>query len=281
MDLHAPNRIRRERWRLCGTCGCRPPSGCVDMASGEAGVPRNQRRHLARTNAHRIRTAGMERTSRGRIERIGKGKAETRFGNAEAWLRGQHGGEKRPSIWMPWAGKQRRLFGHLDDLAKIHDSDPRRDVLDYGKIMADEHVSELELTAQIHEQVEDLRLHGDVEGRCRLVAHEDFGPHHQGARNRDALALTSREFAWIPVRETGRQPHAFQHIDGCAPPLRCIAHAVHFQRKPYDRCYGPPRIEGRVRVLENRLDSARNGTTLKSAEVRAVELDPPAARLQE
>jgi len=41
--------------------------------------------------------------------------------------------------------------------------------------VGDEHQGELELVLQVAQQVEDLRLHRDVEGRDRLVGDDQRG----------------------------------------------------------------------------------------------------------
>ena len=59
--------------------------------------------------------------------------------------------------------------------------------------MGDEQVGEPELSLQALEEVEDLRLHRDVERRDRLVADEDLRVDGERAGDRDALALAARE----------------------------------------------------------------------------------------
>jgi hypothetical protein len=68
----------------------------------------------------------------------------------------------------------------------------------------DEEVGEAELALQIAHQVQDLRLHRDVERRGRLVADEELGLERERARDRDALALPARELVRI-ARAVGRR----------------------------------------------------------------------------
>jgi hypothetical protein len=178
-------------------------------------------------------------------------------------------------------GEQGRGLGELDDAAEIHDGDTGGDVLDDRKIVADEHVGELELAAQVHEQVEDLRLNRDVEGGGWLVADHDLGPHHKGAGDGNALALAARQFARIAVGETGRQPDALQHLDNRAPPLRGGSYTVHLQGKRDDGGDAAARIERGVGVLEDRLDAAGHSAAVEDLEVGTVDLDAPGARRQE
>ncbi|MNL77344.1 hypothetical protein D3C87_2034970 [compost metagenome] len=57
--------------------------------------------------------------------------------------------------------------------------------------MADEEIGEPHLVLQFAHQVEDLRLHRDVERRGRLVADEELRLAGKSAGNRDALALAA------------------------------------------------------------------------------------------
>ncbi len=74
-------------------------------------------------------------------------------------------------LWPAHHLFRRALF---DDLAKIEDVDPVDDLADNGKIVGDEQVREPELILKALEQVEDLRLDGNVERGNRLIAYEDF-----------------------------------------------------------------------------------------------------------
>lgn len=55
-------------------------------------------------------------------------------------------------------------LGQLDDFPRIHHRDAVADVADDAEIVRDEEIGEAELLLQIGEQIDDLRLHGDVEG---------------------------------------------------------------------------------------------------------------------
>src|SRR3546814_17825426 len=75
---------------------------------------------------------------------------------------------------MPRAAEQGARLAPLDEAAKIHDADEVGDVIDYGEIVADEKVSEAQLALEPLHQVQDLRLHRDVERRGRLVANQEL-----------------------------------------------------------------------------------------------------------
>ena len=63
-------------------------------------------------------------------------------------------------------------FGDFDDAAEIHHADPGRHVADHGDY-ADEEIGHGTIP-QVAHQIEDLRLHGNVERRGRLVADDEL-----------------------------------------------------------------------------------------------------------
>ena len=88
------------------------------------------------------------------------------------------------------------------------------DVLDDGEVVGDEQIGEAELLLQIHQQVDDLRLHRNVERRHRLVADDQLRVERQRAGDADALALPAGEFVRIAVERLGPQPDlAEQRLD--------------------------------------------------------------------
>ena len=100
----------------------------------------------------------------------------------------------------------------LDDLAEVHDDDPRRDVTDDGEVVRDEEIRQVEVALQVLEQVDDLRLDRDVERRDGLVAHDEVGVERERAREPDPLPLAARELVRIPVRRVGGQPDDVEEL---------------------------------------------------------------------
>ncbi len=68
------------------------------------------------------------------------------------------------------------------------------------------------LPAQPLEQVEDFRLHRNVERRGRLVEQQQFWLKHQGARDRHALALAAGELMRKAEAETPVEPDGLHHL---------------------------------------------------------------------
>ena len=73
----------------------------------------------------------------------------------------------------------------------MHHREVGGDLVHHADVVGDQDVSEPQFLLKIDEQVQDLRLDGDVERRRGLVADEDRRPRDQGAGNGDALALAA------------------------------------------------------------------------------------------
>src|SRR3546814_1654260 len=113
---------------------------------------------------------------------------------------------------MPRAAEQGARLAPLDEAAKIHDADEVGDVIDYGEIVADEKVSEAQLALEPLHQVQDLRLHRDVERRGRLVANQELRVAGQSAGDGDALALPAGELVRELRAVRRRQPHLLKQL---------------------------------------------------------------------
>jgi hypothetical protein len=80
----------------------------------------------------------------------------------------------------------------LDELAGAHHAHARAHVRDHREVVAHEDVGEVAADAQVGEQVQDLRLDGDVERGGGLVQQDHRGLGEERARDRHALALPAR-----------------------------------------------------------------------------------------
>ena len=68
-----------------------------------------------------------------------------------------------------------------------------------AEVVRDEQIGEPQRLLQIQQQVEDLRLHGDVERGNRLVGDDQRRVQRQRAGDADPLALAAAELVRIPV----------------------------------------------------------------------------------
>src|SRR4030067_49 len=71
----------------------------------------------------------------------------------------------------------------------------------------------------LRQEIDDLRLHRDVERGGRLIENEEFRLQHESARDGDPLALAAGEFVRVAVAETGIEPDLFERTGDPRVPL--------------------------------------------------------------
>ena len=92
--------------------------------------------------------------------------------------------------------------------------------------MRHEYVGQTELVAQVLQQIDHLRLDGDIESRHCFVRDQDIGLDGKGARDAEALTLPAGELMRIPVSVIGVQarpaPAALGPGRSTAPSQGCL-----------------------------------------------------------
>ena len=100
--------------------------------------------------------------------------------------------------------EQRGRGGLLDDLAGVHHGDvvgaPGHD----AEVVGDEHHRHVAVSLLVLEEVEDLRLHRDVERGGGLVGEEHRRAAGERDRDRDALAHAARQLVRVLVEPPSR-----------------------------------------------------------------------------
>ncbi len=173
----------------------------------------------------------------------------------------------------------------FDEPPAIHHADPVGDAVDHGEVVGDEQEGHAALLAQVHQQVEHLRLHGKIKRRDGLVGDHQLRFGDQGAGNGDALALAAGKLVRMALGVFGLQPDALQHVDDAVlhlGPARLAGQ--HMQRFGDDTADPLARIERAKRVLEHHLEIlalAHQFLRLQREEVIAVEQDVAGGRLVE
>lgn len=132
---------------------------CIISASAQ--IPEDRRFHRAVWAGDGA--ARMENAARGRIQRRWKIPSEEDPVLARVRVRHWNGGKKGPRVRVLRIRVEPVTRGELRDFAQIHHGDAVRDVLDDLQIVGDEEIGQLEFFLQIFEQVQDLRLDGDIE----------------------------------------------------------------------------------------------------------------------
>src|SRR5690606_30203751 len=102
---------------------------------------------------------------------------------------------------------------------------------DHREIVRDEQVREPELVLQVLEDVQHLRLNGDVERRDRLVRDDELRAQGERSRDADTLALTAGELVRVAVLQRRVEAHARQQLRNPRLALGPAVQAVHLERR--------------------------------------------------
>ena len=164
-----------------------------------------------------------------------------------------YGGEQCLGIGVQRVRKELVGFGQFDDAPQVHDGDAVADVLDHGQVVRDEYIGKVPLVPELQQQLQDLRLDRNVQGRNRLVADDQFRIHRQRARDPDALALSAGKFVGVPVQVLALQVHRNQKVADDAFTLGARGDAVPLQRFLQRPENGEGRIQAGIGVLEDDL----------------------------
>ena len=166
-----------------------------------------------------------------------------------------YGGEQLAGVVVVGVGEHLRGGALLDDPAAVHDRDVGRDVADHREVVGDEQHREAELALELADQVEHRALDRDVERRGDLVGDEHLRAAGERAGQRDPLPLAAGQLG-RPVAGPRRV-----EVDQLEQPgdlgAALGAGAAGRQRLGDALADRHPRVERRVRVLEDHLQRAR------------------------
>jgi hypothetical protein len=114
-------------------------------------------------------------------------------------------------------GAEDRVGGRLlDDPPGVHHRDLVRHLGHHPEVVGDDDHGHPQLVLEPRDQIEDLRLHGDVQGRGRLVGDQHLRLVGQGHRDHGALAHAPGELVRVVVDPLARlgDPHEAEQVDG-------------------------------------------------------------------
>ena len=169
---------------------------------------------------------------------------------------------------MPGRGEDRALGRNFDDLAEVHHRHPVGHVLDDREIVADEQQREAQFLLDVLEQVDDLRLHRNVERGDGLVAHDEVGLGGERAGDADALALPAGELMRPAVDSVARQPHLVHQLGNARVQVaRGTRQAEIADRLGEDVAHAHARVQTRERILEHDLHAPAQRTQGGGGEV--------------
>ncbi len=121
--------------------------------------------------------------------------------------------------------------------------------------MGHEEIAHAQPVAQLGQQVQDRRLHRDVQRRRRLVEHEKPRAQGDGARDADALLLAAGELVRKATEQLARQPHEVRQLGDVIGQRRALRRGTEAPQRLGDRVEGgEARVEAVGGVLEDHLD---------------------------
>ena len=103
----------------------------------------------------------------------------------------------------------------LDDPARVHHDDPLAEAGDQSHVVRDQNDGGSHLAIELLEQLDDLRLHGDVEGGGGFVGDQQFRFVGQAHRDHGPLPHAPRELVRVilcALRRLG-DPHLLEERD--------------------------------------------------------------------
>ena len=144
----------------------------------------------------------------------------------------------------------------LDDVAGVHDVDAIGDAGHHPQVVGDHDDGHAKLVPEALDQIENLRLDGDVEGRGRLVGYEKLWLAAQRHRDHHPLTHAARELVRVVVDAVagGRDTDQLQQLDGPPAGRRAVQPLVQLERFADLTANGQDRIQRGHRVLEDHGD---------------------------
>ncbi len=153
---------------------------------------------------------------------------------------------------MMRACEHRLRWTDLHEPAKVEHGDAVGYIVHDVQIVRDENVAHLLLGLQIDQQIEDCGLHGNVERRCRLVAHHQPRAAGKSAGDADPLFQAAGELPRLFIEMPLGQTHG-----GCElaqPRLsRSPIQSNQAQRTPDQPAHGLRAIQRRAWILKHDL----------------------------
>ncbi len=148
------------------------------------------------------------------------------------------------------------------------------DLGDDREIVRDVEVRERVVALQVLQEIDDLRLHRDVERGHRLIADDEVGSDRECAGDADPLALAARELVRISLRELGAEPDLAEGLPDTIVGFAAVGDFM--DDEPFtDRvAHRAARIERRIRVLKDELHALPQAAKRLGAErqhIRSIE----------
>ncbi len=164
--------------------------------------------------------------------------------------------EQAPRVRVLWAGEQQLGRRGLDDPPGVHHGDVVGHLGDDAEVVRDDHDRHPELALQALEQRENLRLHGHVERRRRLVGDQQLRLVGERHRDHRALAHAAGELVRVFLHAPRRVGDAdeSEQLDRACSRLRLGDVLMHAHGLDQLRADLEERVQRGQRVLEDHRD---------------------------
>ena len=202
-----------------------------------------------------VLTTGVKRTAAGRFQGAGDFPFQRRVFDIFR-IGHRYRGEQSHGIRVAGAIIKSISIRQFHKVPQVHDPDMGADVFDHGQVVGDNQIGQAQLCPKIHQEIQDLGLNGNIQGRNRLIEHNHLRVQSQSPGDGDTLPLTATEFMGIlPRLSRGETDQGSEFSDAVLNLLFC-AHVVNPQGLTDDLPDFLPGIQRPKRVLKNSLDTA-------------------------
>jgi len=126
---------------------------------------------------------------------------------------------------------------------QVHDGDLVRHVLDHAKVVSNEEIRQLEFALERDEQIQNLRLHGNVESTRRLIQDDEFRIQRKSTGDRNALPLTPGELVRVTKQVLWAKTDSLEQLENLLIEILSRGFVVHPERATDDVTNQLPRVE--------------------------------------
>jgi hypothetical protein len=105
--------------------------------------------------------------------------------------------EQELSVWVEGTAEKILSQSHFHNLSHIHHSNSITDVFDDSEIMGDEEIGKTQLISKIHQEIQDLGLDRNIQGRNRFIRDDQIGTKRNSSGDTDPLTLSSTELMGV------------------------------------------------------------------------------------
>ncbi len=163
----------------------------------------------------------------------------------------------------------------LDEVAQVHNTNRVGDVLNNGQVMRDEQIGQTKLLLQVAQEVDDLRLNGNVKCGNRLIAENEIRIQRKRTSDTNSLTLTAGELMRIAMLMLLTKAASFHDAGDIIIKIFLRNDAVLTDCLADDLADGKSRRKAGIRILEDDLDGGalltqfllRQGEDLLAVEV--------------